>query len=307
MSVLTIPVVTLACFVLGIVALMLNAELGKRVRFVARRIGWSVQSFATRLFSPRTRPGAADGPPVRDYAFDPRGTVLLMALATWIPFFIISRPDTPIFGGTKHWSTAMPFFACFAGIGFSWALRQLLAHLGAIRGGLPGLGALRRPVARGAVTLGLLPIVAWPAVRDVVHSHPNGTAYYNELIGGYAGAADAGMHRQFWGYASRSGLEWLNENADENAAVHWHNTLLYSYEMYKEDGLLREDIRPAWSVESAQFVMYHHQRAFHPFLYEIWATYETTSPVYVVSIDGVPVLSIYENPRRRSKRRAAGK
>ena len=39
------------------------------------------------------------------------------------PLFVIALPSSPIFGGTKHWITAYPFLALFAGLGFV-ALRR---------------------------------------------------------------------------------------------------------------------------------------------------------------------------------------
>lgn len=282
MSLVTVPVVTLVAFVLGIVALASESQPRRRLAFVARRL-------KAILSGERVE---------RDYAHDPRGTVLLMALACWIPFFVISRPNTPVFGGTKHWATAMPFLACFAGIGFSWALSRLLVLLATLRErGV--LTWLRRPVARAGVMLGLTPVVLWPAVRDTAYVYPLGTSYYNELIGSYIGAADAGMQPQFWGQTARFGLDYLNEHAPPGALVHLHDTLLYSWDMYQEDGLARKDLRVAWDLHSAHYVLYHHERAFHPFLFEIWSTYGSASPVYVVNIDGVPMLSIYENPRFR--------
>ena len=313
MSLYTIPLITLATFLFGVIALSLRVPLLNIFPFVWRRLkatlGGQASSNALALLSlpynpkkkalkPRLierrqwlrslRPNQQI--PVRNYAYDPKGTLLLIFLATFIPYLIISRPDTPIFGGTKHWMTAMPFMALVGGVGFYWAIKSF-ANLLATK-----IQFLARPRIQSTIALALIVPVLWPALRATLASHPNGTAYYNELIGGPAGAADAGMHRQFWGYASRSGLEWINKNAPDKALVHFHNTLFYSFEMYQEDGLLRDDIRNGWSLQSSHYVLYHHQRAFHPFLYEIWATYGTTSPIFVATIDDVPILSIYENP-----------
>ena len=50
------------------------------------------------------------------------GQVLLSA---FVPIMIIAFPNTPIFGGTKHWMPAMPFFAILGGIGGARLLTQL--------------------------------------------------------------------------------------------------------------------------------------------------------------------------------------
>jgi hypothetical protein len=225
---------------------------------------------------------------------DPRGTMLLVLICSFVPFAVIALPSTPIFGGVKHWMTAMPFMAAVAGVGVVWCLESLLVL------GSRVLSGLRRPLIRGGVVVALLAFVMWPNLRELLRSHPYSTSYFNELMGGYIGAADAGMQRQFWGYIARPALPYINEHAAPKAPVHFHDTLYYAYEMYLEDGLLREDVGWAWSIESAQYVIYHHERAFHPFLFEVWERYRTESPVHVVSIDGVPLVSIYENPDWRS-------
>ncbi|OIP31161.1 MAG: hypothetical protein AUK47_23020 [Deltaproteobacteria bacterium CG2_30_63_29] len=313
MSGYTIPLITLATCFVGWLALGLDGLWGLRTRFVWQRLkaalagpltrdlaALAMAPFAMRAqgFRPAFRASKErlatfreDGHlPQRPYPWDDRGTVLLMALGAFVPFAIIAKPSTPVFGGTKHWMTAMPYLACFAGLGVKWAFDRLMLLCSG------WVAAFQRPQFRAAATLALVPVLLYPAFRETYHSNPNGTAYYNELMGGYVGAADEAMQRQFWGYSARQGLDWLNAHADQNSLVHFHDTIAYAVDMYKEEGLLREDIRNGWSLESSQYVMFHQEHAFYPFLFEIWATYKTQSPVFVASVDGVPVLSIYANP-----------
>ena len=308
MSWYTIPLVTMVAFALGLIALGTSTPLRCRLTFVAQRLravlgGAAWVSLLARLRAPRdaerrdaiahrlrewTRPGGAR--PERAYTRDPRGTLGLMALGMLLPFIIIARPDTPIFGGTKHWMTGMPYFACFAGIGFAWMMH------GALAGAAKWLKALHRPLVRNTLVLAALPLVLWPSIRATAHSHPYGTSYYNELMGGYVGAADRKMHRQFWGYTSRHAADWINAHAPKNASIHIHNMFPNAFDMYKRDGIFRKDLRPSGSVRGAHYVLYHHQNVKRPFLFGMWHDYKTTSPAFVVSIDGVPLLSVYENP-----------
>ena len=55
----------------------------------------------------------------------------LLVLNLMVPIVIISLPNTPIFGGTKHWMPAMPFLALTAGIG---AVRVMDGLFGSIAG-----------------------------------------------------------------------------------------------------------------------------------------------------------------------------
>jgi hypothetical protein len=119
-----------------------------------------------------------------------------------------------------------------------------------------------------------------------------------------SGAADLESMRQFWGYASRGALEWLNENAEDGARIHFQNTTQGAVDMYRREGWLREDLRSAWSVDTADYFLLHHQKSFAPLHYDVWERFDTRAPVFTVNLHGVPMLSVYENTRRASDREA---
>lgn len=220
---------------------------------------------------------------------DPLATGVLFAINILFPIALISMPDTPIFGGTKHWAAAMPFLAVFAAYGAVTTGRALgLAAL-------PRLPASSAFVRAAGVTL-VAGAVAAPALVGSVENHPLGPAYYNELIGSYRGAADLRMVRKFWGYVAHEGLPWLNEHAPERARVWTHNTTHYAWQMYQRDGLARQDLRPT-GAEASDYALFHHQKAFIYMLIPMWNAYDTRTPAHVIERDGVPYLSIYERPR----------
>jgi hypothetical protein len=35
--------------------------------------------------------------------------------------------------------------------------------------------------------------------------------------------------------------------------------------------------------------------------YQIWAAWGSVQPAHVLTYDGVPIVSVYENPRRRTR------
>ena len=140
-----------------------------------------------------------------------------------------------------------------------------------------------------------------PASSELVRSHPQGIAYYNELIGSYQGAADAGMLRQFWGYASRQTLPWLDANAPPKSRIDPQNTTGWAWEEFEREGLVREDLRMG-SRQSADYALFEQQKAFHYIRHELWRIYGVRAPAYVHEIDGVPLISIYEKPAARQKR-----
>lgn len=224
---------------------------------------------------------------------DSRGTGWFMALGVLVPFLIIAMPSTPIFGGIKHWTPAMPFLAIFAGVGVVAAGKGLAEVLRAYAG---------RDVAV-PVIVALATLVLAPAILSTAHSHPNGTAHYNALIGGTRGAADAKMMRQFWGYAGGDATEFVTERLGGKGSVFWQNTTWDAWDMYTRDGKLPKTIRYG-RLETSHYGMIHHQMAFRPLEMKVWEAYGTRNPEFVSYHDGVPVLRVYRNYKKPLPRSA---
>lgn len=265
MTALTLPVTTLLLCLVGLV-LRVRAALSKR----------NNEHEAT---SGRARAERANPP----------GTDLLLVLCLIWPMAIIAWPTVPIFGGTKHWLPALPFVALLAGAGVAWVVRVLKRSV----------GNRTKPWVRSLLTAALCGLLVCPALRETWASHPYGLTHYNVLIGGPAGAADAGLNRQYWGYTTGSLLDWLNEHVPPNGSVFFHDTAHDAFTMYREDGTLRGDIR--WGrTESARYSIVHHEQHMAHVEYEIWERISESVPVYVLMHEGVPVISVYE--RRTSRR-----
>ncbi|MFB6265350.1 MAG: hypothetical protein ABEL76_17255, partial [Bradymonadaceae bacterium] len=213
----------------------------------------------------------------------------LLVLNLLFPIVLISLPSVPIFGGTKHWMTAMPFLAIFAGGGVGCAAGTVAEAIDERVGSVP------RPAGLALAGGLCLTTVLGPSAYATAHIHPFETGYYNSLIGSVRGAADAGMLRQFWGYASRQGLPWLNEHAPKGAQVWTGNTTGYAWWFYQDAGWARGDLRRG-SRAGSDFGLFHHQKSFAADRVELWSEYGTYTPEHVVSVEGVPMLSIYARP-----------
>lgn len=211
-------------------------------------------------------------------------TGVLLGATSLFPILLIAQPETPVFGGVKHWFPAMPFLCIYGAVG----LTRLIERAGTT------------PLLRAAAACVALTVTVAPALAALRYNHPYGTAYYNELIGGYTGAADQRMQRLFWGYESRGALAWLNENAPRGARVYPHNTTGGAWAMYREEGMLRSDLQLTWSIEASDFVLYHHKKAFWEIQSLTWDAYGTYAPAFTVQRHGVPFLSVYD--RRVSTR-----
>ena len=220
----------------------------------------------------------------RSEASAQNGFALLAALCAVFPIALISLPSVPIFGGTKHWMPAMPFFALLAGVGaarLAGVLADRLARL-----------------PRSAVIAAALALLLAPPLQQTWTSHPFGLASYVPLVGGAPGAADMGMLRQFWGYTTAGVIPFLNGRVPQQGRVYFHDTAPQSVEMFREDGSLRPDIRNS-KIAGSDFALVHHE--LHMILVDtyIWNEYGAVHPAHVLTYQGVPMVSVYENPKRR--------
>lgn len=198
------------------------------------------------------------------------------------PVLLIALPSTPIFGGVKHWMTGMPLLLLVAGYGFE---RLVTATVGQ----LPGRGG------RTLAIVGLFAMVFAGPVHASIRSAPFGTAYYNSLVGGGArGAADAQLHRLYWGHTSRQALGWLNEHAPTGARVFFQNTTRDAYEMYRRVGLLRHDIRYHGSEVGAAVALIEPQKSFDELDRRVREEFGVNGPVETVRYQGVPMLRVYQ-------------
>ena len=51
-------------------------------------------------------------------------------------------------------------------------------------------------------------------------------------------------------------------------------------------------------MASADFALVHHEAHFDEVDFQAWMAYGHVQPAYVLTYDGVPIISVYENPRR---------
>ena len=241
---------------------------------------------------------------------------LILLSALW-PMALISMPGTPIFGGTKHWMPAYAFMLLIGARGLQAVWRRLAEALaptdgyaldmqgvnpGSVEAALmkqyvqPTLSWWRRTFLPGVLAWLMALAVLLPSAQATADAHPQGTAYYNDLIGGMSGAADAGMQRQFWGGTTRALLEEVNRRAPQNALIWFHKAAWGAYMMYQREGWFRRDLRFTTEASAPTALgFFHHQKDHDDFELDLWQTYKWRTPVAQWSLDGVPMLSVYEN------------
>ena len=253
----TVPTITLLLFAVGGADRLRQGALRLRARFSSRSAG------------PK----------------DEHETDLLLLVSFAVPLAVFFLPKTPIFGGTKHWIPAYPFLCIFAGRGF-----DLVAT--ALGRALEGYGARVRAGASVALLLGVL---AAP-IAVTAHSHPFGLSTYVPFVGGTAGGADLGLNRQFWGFTTESLAPYFAKHAPPGASVFIHDTAWDSWVQMLAERRLRPDLRGTGSPSDADFSIVHHELHMAELDYIIWEAYGSPQPDFVLTHDGVPIISVY---RRR--------
>jgi hypothetical protein len=267
----TVPTVTLVLFLVGAV---------DRARVV---VGMGFEVVASALERPFAWLASW---PKRDRA----QTDLLIFLAIGVALGPFVLPRTPIFGGTKHWITAYPFFAILAGRGFDLVWSQV-----------EGLVAKRvhlDATKTRVVQVALVALTFSGALAATVHSHPFGLSTYVPLAGGTAGGADLGLNRQFWGFTTQSLAPWLADNAKPGETLYFMDTAWPSWTRMVEEKRL-PFLRGVASPADAELSIVHHEQHINEVDYNIWTEYGSSTPAYVLTHDGVPIISVYRRAHDR--------
>ncbi len=264
----TVPGITMLLFFIGIF---------DRLRALVLR-------FAASFKKENAQPGASRAEDARKPARHAEADVLIF-LAFSAPLAVFLLPATPIFGGTKHWLPAYPFLAMLAGHGFDLAAAKADVAFRKVR----SWNADKIEIAHAI----MMALVFVAPIAETAHSHPFGIGAYVPTVGGFAGGADLGLNRQFWGYTTQSVGPWLEKNAPRNARVFIHDTTGDAWNRMEAEGRIRGDLRAAGSPGDADFALVQHELHMNEVDDQIWVAYGHTSPAYVLTQDGVPFVSVY--------------
>lgn len=214
-------------------------------------------------------PPAGFAAPLRGH---PARDGLLWALFGLFPLVLISLPTIPIFGGTKHWLTAYPFLALAAAYAYV-TLWRAVAPTGRARH-LPAV---------------LLPLVLVPALWSTAHGHPYNLSQYAPLAGGARGAAELGLLRGFWG---SSVLPLIGDLAEKPAPLYLHDLHELARLQYEREGRWPPGLTSVPLGRSRAALMFHERHMLSSET-DQWNHFGTNAPTQVLTLDDVPLTSVY--------------
>ena len=223
-----------------------------------------------------------------DEAFRRRALAALLGWALLVNFLLNSLPGTPKYNGVRLFQPVFPLIALLAGVGIGWLARAVRAWL-AERVDETGQ---RLPQIMALLVVAL--VLALP-LRGVLNYHPHQLSYYNALIGGLPGAAEAGMEPTYWGETYLDAALWLNEHAPQGA-VAWIDPpgVEATMRIYAQLGIMRSDIHTtagAEALEQADYAVFQNKST--EFSEEARALLATERPCDTIEEQGVPLLFIF--------------
>ncbi|MDY0004511.1 MAG: glycosyltransferase family 39 protein [Polyangia bacterium] len=271
---------------------------------------------------PHSQPSEASDGPHRSWGRPLRGQdrapAFLISVNALFWLGLIAAPSTPIFGGTRLWMPSWPFLALLGG----WAAQWLWLRAA---GNAVSMAEPSRRALAPAMAAALVLAMTAPGALQILHAGDVGPSWFSPQAGGPAGAADQGHKRQYWGYSTRRALPTLNGLLEDPArpgaarsqrpgpathrpsmSVYFHDTNHFSRDLYVRIGLLSPRITYAGDglpgirrSEAALFLYEKHQVMWE---HRIWQEYGTVRPDYVLTLDGVPLLTLYLRRGRHAPR-----
>ena len=209
---------------------------------------------------------------LRNRLKDSAGTLILLNIITCIG--IIALPRVNKYDGVRLFLPAFPFIASLAGMELSRLLQKIKPK--------------RLVLGTGIF---LLAISALPLIRI----HPYYLSYYNVLAGGLRGAEQRGFETTYWGdTCNESILNYLNENAPENARIAFYPAGSNVAALCRLTGKLRGDIKTSglekW--ETLDYLVLNCRQGF--FDEKLWEIYRQGHYEYATSFQNVLLTAVYK-------------
>lgn len=208
----------------------------------------------------------------------------LLLLWFFVPIIRASLPFTSIFGGVRHIMEYIPALSMLAGYGSFIILQKFRSKL--------------KYLLIVCILIGFIPLIF-----TLNQLHPAENVYFNFLIGGLSGAKRANISG--WGYNDggiyRKATVWLNEHAEKGAhvAVTFSEPADFYIPELRED-LLADNSFSGYLQKGEYIIGLTHDTGLED-VYRAKYSEDFLEPLYIFSVDGVPLLKIWKNEKKYFK------
>jgi len=197
-------------------------------------------------------------------------TILLMVLWFVLPLTRYVLPSIGVIDGIRHFEEVVFPIAALSAIGTDYLLNLISKRWVRVLIPLAAIGYL---------------------IYTVVSFHPYQIAYFNEFVGGASGAVGK-YDLDYWGTSQKAAVEWVNNNAPQNAKVHIVMAAAVAGQY------LRPDLLPnlnKYGYDESDFVILLNRQSF---FYRFFYAYEYLlyhRPAHIITVRETPLTWIYDN------------
>jgi len=219
---------------------------------------------------------------------DPTGkeAAFAMIAGSLFPIFLIAWPSVPIFGGIKHWFTGYPLMLTAGVFVIEETAKKLIKT-----------SDLKKNLAVAALFIITLISLISPNIKFA----KRGAAFYNELIGGAQGAAEARMQRNFWGYDIIDLAGTLNREAAQNTRIYimsgYEGLNQNSFRFMQQAGIVRSDIRATNNLHEADMALFFYEKQNEHVMNSIAYEFGTIRPLAVSETDSVFYSALFRREK----------
>lgn len=196
----------------------------------------------------------------------------VLLLWFFLPLARYLNPKIGVIDGIRHFEEVVYPLAAIAAVGW----RSLITRVP------------RAP----AILLSLL--VFLHLSFGIVSYHPYQISFFNELVGGARGAQGK-FDIEYWGTSQKAAMRWINENAPKGSFVHVLMAGDAAAKYLRPDLLARVNQK---MFDQADYVVLLNRESFFD---RYWGSRDYMArhtPVFSVSIQGVPLTMIYETKKQ---------
>jgi hypothetical protein len=202
----------------------------------------------------------------------PIGVLLLLWL--FLPLSRYFIPTIGVIDGIRHFEEVVFPIAVIAALGFD-AVLTFIHRIKGVR--------IFAPILMIGTVLYLLFTVAW--------YHPYQITYFNELVGGAAGAFGK-YDLDYWGTSQKAAIVWINTHAPKNANVYIAMAPDIAGTYLRPDLLTNLN---KVTLDKSDFVVILNRQSFYYRFYYIFEYILRHAPVYTVRLHDTPLTWIYDN------------